>query len=238
MLRNILLFVILSISFLYSQSIGPKITVKPIEYDFGDIIQGEIVSHTFIITNAGWDTLNIAHVRASCGCTAASPEKSLLAPGESTNLLVSFNSKGRIGKQTKFVYIQSNDLDIPEMKLTFVGNIKTGDAKSELQAKFVVPETEHDFGAVQEGKKVEYTFKIANFGTGDLLIKNIKTSCGCTAALVSSEKLAPGEKGSLKVELDTTDRLGKMSRTITITTNDPSEPQKILTIYADVQKGS
>ena len=238
MLKNILLLVILSISFLYAQSIGPKITVTPIEYDFGDIIQGETVSHTFIITNAGWDTLKIAHVRASCGCTDASPEKNSLAPGESTNLLVSFNSKGRIGKQTKFVYIQSNDNDIPEMKLTFVGTVKTADSKSELQAKFVVPETEHDFGVVQEGKKVEYTFKIANFGTGDLLIKDIKTSCGCTAALVSSEKLAPGEKGSLKVELDTTNRLGRMSRTITITSNDPTEPQKILTIYADVQKGS
>lgn len=238
MIRKILLLFFLAISILPAQSLGPKITVTPIEYDFGDIIQGETVTHTFVITNAGWDTLNIAHVRASCGCTAANPQKNSLAPGESTNLLVSFNSTGRTGKQTKFVYIQSNDIDIPELRLTFVGSIKSSDVKSELQSKIVFPETQHDFGVVQEGKKVEYTFKFTNMGNGNLEIKDIKTSCGCTAALVSSEKLEPGQNGTLKIELDTTNRLGRMSRTITVTSNDPSEPQKILTIYAEVQKGS
>lgn len=238
MIKKISLLVFITVSIISAQSLGPKITVAPMEYDFGDIIQGETVSHTFVITNAGWDTLKIVHVRASCGCTAANPEKNSLAPGETTNLLVSFNSTGRIGKQTKFVYIQSNDMDIPELKLTFIGTIKTTDSKSELQAKIVFPETEHDFGVVQEGKKVEYTFKFTNLGSGNLEIKDIKTSCGCTAALVSSEKLEPGQKGTLKVELDTTNRSGRMSRTITINSNDPSEPQKVLMIYADVQKGS
>jgi hypothetical protein len=48
--------------------------------------------------------------------------------------------------------------------------------------------------------------------------------------------LKPGEQGTLKVELDTSNRKGKMSRTITINTNDPEDPNKILTVYADVQQ--
>ena len=94
----------------------------------------------------------------------------------------------------------------------------------------------YNFGKVAEGKVVEYTFTFENNGKSTLKIKDIKTSCGCTAALVSSEVLKPGEQGTLKVELDTSNREGKMSRTITIESNDPMDPKKILTVYADIQQ--
>ncbi len=73
-------------------------------------------------------------------------------------------------------------------------------------------------------------------GKGSLEIKDIKTSCGCTAALVSSKNIEPGKSGTLKVELDTKNRTGRMSRTISVRTNDPDQPDKVLTIYADVVK--
>ena len=97
-------------------------------------------------------------------------------------------------------------------------------------------QTKYNFGKVKEGQVVEYNFNFGNNGKSDLKIKDIKTSCGCTAALVSSEVLKPGEEGTLKVELDTSNRNGKMSRTITIESNDPRDPKKILTIYADIQQ--
>ena len=99
-------------------------------------------------------------------------------------------------------------------------------------------ETKHDFGKVKEGTIVEYTFSFLNRGKEILKINDVRTSCGCTAALVSSEKLKPGAEGTLKVELDTKNRSGKMSRTITIQSNDPRDPTKILTVYADVEKES
>ncbi len=72
-----------------------------------------------------------------------------------------------------------------------------------------------------------------------LTIKDIKTSCGCTAALLSQDSLAPGQDGTIKVELNTKNRSGKMSRTVTVQSNDPKDPAKVLTIYADiVKKGS
>ena len=107
-----------------------------------------------------------------------------------------------------------------------------------MQPKIYFTETQHDFGVVKEGKVVDYEFKFSNKGKSTLEIKDIKTSCGCTAALVSEKKLMPGQVGTLKVELDTKNRTGKMSRSITITSNDPKEPDKILTIYAEVNKGS
>ena len=66
-------------------------------------------------------------------------------------------------------------------------------------------------------------------------IKDVKTSCGCTAALVSSKLVEPGDKGTLKVELDTSNIKGKMTRTVSVNSNDPKDPVKVLTVYAQVQ---
>jgi uncharacterized cupredoxin-like copper-binding protein len=167
------------------------------------------------------------------------PDKKELAPGETTNIKVEFNSAGRNGKQNKTVYVNSNDKDNPEVQLKFSGNIvKTGEEKktSSSGPSLQVPETQYNFGQVVEGKVVDHVFSFANDGDQKLTIKEVKNSCGCTAALLTKKELAPGEKGELKVELNTANRSGKMTRNITIISDDPKEPQKNLTIFAEVLK--
>ncbi|MEO8759790.1 MAG: DUF1573 domain-containing protein, partial [Bacteroidia bacterium] len=44
-------------------------------FDFGKIIQGEKVSHTFNFTNEGKSNLIITSAKGSCGCTIAEPTK-------------------------------------------------------------------------------------------------------------------------------------------------------------------
>jgi len=92
----------------------------------------------------------------------------------------------------------------------------------------------HDFGRVIQGKTVEYIFTLENKGQADLIIKEVTTSCGCTAALVSNDVIKPGEKGEIRVSYDSQGRAGEVSRTITIISNDPVEPSKELTITAAV----
>jgi hypothetical protein len=230
----ILLIVFSSISF--AQLINPKLVVQQNEYDFGDVVQGEVVSHVFVLSNSGGDLLTISKVRPSCGCTAAMPENTELKPGESTNLNVSFNSTGRMGAQKKLVRIETNDPESPQQIITIKANVVVEGTKIQANPVLNFSETQYDFGTIEEGKVVEHTFKFQNNGKATLNIDDIKTSCGCTAALVSNKKIGPGEEGTLKVELDTKNRKGKMSRTITITSNDPKQPTKILTVYADIKQ--
>ncbi len=231
-----ILFLIAAFSTLsFAQLLGPKIVVQQMEYDFGQISQGEKVTHVFVISNAGGDLLEIKDVKPSCGCTVAEPDKKSLAPGESTNLVVTFDSKGRYGKQKKIIRVTTNDPENPVIMLTLKGKVTAPTGENATYPILYFPETQHDFGKVKEGTVVEYIFRFQNTGKAPLKISDVKTSCGCTAALLSSERLAPGEEGTLKVELDTSKRSGKMSRTITITSNDPKDPVKILTVYADVQ---
>ncbi len=230
----LIFFALSSLSF--AQLMGPKLVVQQTEYDFGNIKQGVKVTHIFVLTNSGGDLLKITDIQASCGCTAALPDKNELGPGESTNLKVTFNSAGRFGKQKKLVRIESNDPENPLAIITIKANVILSDAENAAYPVLHFPEMQHDFGKVQEGEVVKYTFKFENNGSSALKIKDIITSCGCTAALVSSEVLQPGEQGTLKVELDTSNRKGNMIRTITIKSNDPKNPTIILTVFADVQQ--
>jgi LEA14-like dessication related protein len=239
MKKKIAFLFLLFASIAYSQFYGPKISVKDSNHDFGDIVQGEKVQHNFVVTNTGGDKLVITNVRASCGCTAALPDKKELAPGESTNIKVEFNSTGRVGKQDKTVYVTSNDKENPEIQLKFKGNVvkkETANLKNNSGPLLEIPNTQYDFGKVTEGKVVDHIFTFKNNGDALLTIKEVKTSCGCTAALLSKKELAPGEEGTIKVELNTANRSGQMSRNVTIISNDTKEPQKYLTIHAEVLK--
>ncbi len=236
MINKISTLLLLLVSIGFAQMFQPELVVQNKVHDFGTITTGDVVFHTFTLTNNGGDVLKIEKVKASCGCTAAKPEKNELAPGESTNLLVTFNSRGKKGPQKKTVRITSNDPQNSEMVLTITANVKEKEGDISGTPAIQFSESQHDFGSVKEGAVVDYTFKFANKGAGLLKISDITTSCGCTAALVSSDHLKPGEEGTLKVELDTKHRSGKMSRTVTVKSNDPKEPSKILVIYANVQK--
>lgn len=238
--KKFLALFLIGFSISFAQLIGPKATVQLTEYDFGNIEQGKVVDYNFKITNTGGDLLKITDVRASCGCTAAKPEKSDLVPGKSTQILVSFNSTGRLGAQQKYVYVVTNDPANQEIKLKISGNIlEPGSSLSiEKLPKIYFPETQFDFGIVKEGEVVSHTFKFINKGKVNLDIKDIKTSCGCTAALVSNKTIEPGKDGTIKIDLDTKNRQGRMSRTVTINSNDPEEPYKVITIYAEINKAN
>ena len=130
-LKNLLsfLFFFTLTDFLLAQ---PKAVIRPIAYDFGEIVQDSVVTTYYVITNEGNDFLKITNVSASCGCTAVMPEKNELKPGESTNIKVTFNSKGRSGKQTKIITVETNDPKSPTITLTLTGSVIKKGATQEI----------------------------------------------------------------------------------------------------------
>jgi len=235
MLAKIISFVFGFTILLSAQMIGPKAVVQQKVHDFGDIKQGEIVKASFLISNSGGDLLRIEDVRASCGCTAGKPDKTELKPGESTKLEVTFNSKGRRGIQQQRVTVNTNDPDNREMILTIKCNVVLPQESKSSGPHLEFNQTQHNFGKVQEGQVYSHSFQFSNTGTETLQIKDVKSSCGCAVASISSKELKPGESASLKVELDTSKRKGRMSRTLTVISNDPEDPNKVLTLYAEVE---
>ncbi|MFN4853596.1 MAG: DUF1573 domain-containing protein [Bacteroidota bacterium] len=86
----------------------PVMSFSEETHDFGEIHQGEKVTHRFAFTNIGKADLIIGNARGSCGCTVPDYPKKPIAPGEKSEIEVSFNSSGKHGLQTKTISIVTN----------------------------------------------------------------------------------------------------------------------------------
>jgi len=63
----VVLFSVLALGMAAAAS--PKISVDNAAHDFGEVIEGIAVVHTFVLTNDGDEPLTIDDVQVSCGCT-------------------------------------------------------------------------------------------------------------------------------------------------------------------------
>jgi len=96
-------------------------------------------------------------------------------------------------------------------------------------------EESKDFGKMKQGKVLTHIFVFKNEGDETLLIKNVKTSCGCTAALLSKKEIAPGAEGEIKLTYNTKGFQGKNSKYIDVESNDPAQPRTRLTVSAEIE---
>ena len=103
---------------------APRAQFDRTDYDYGKIRAGDKVTYEFRLTNTGKKPLLIRKVKASCGCTVASPEKSELKPGESTPIKVTFDSTGRAGRDSKSITVITNDPRQPTINLVIHGEIE------------------------------------------------------------------------------------------------------------------
>ncbi len=89
------------------------------------------------------------------------------------------------------------------------------------QSKIMVVEGNNiDFGKIYKGEKITRKFTIKNIGSDTLEVSNVQASCGCTAAMIDKKKIAPNDSGTLSTTFDSKNFSGKVSKTITLTTND------------------
>jgi len=109
---------------------NPKIEISPLSFDFGEVPFGTIAKKTFQIKNSGDEILEINRVSTSCSCTTAKISKEKLNPGESTDLLVTYDTAAMgsgahgTGQQERIIYIRSNDPINPQIETTIKAFVK------------------------------------------------------------------------------------------------------------------
>lgn len=97
-----------------------KIEFETESVNGGKIIEGEKFEYDFKFKNTGESPLILTSVKPSCGCTTPFwPQGKEIAPGESEKVSVSFNSRGRMGMQTKSITVRSNSVATPTVVLKF-----------------------------------------------------------------------------------------------------------------------
>jgi len=102
---------------------SPRLVLDATTHAFGTVARGVRVVHRFKVTNGGSAPLRILRLNASCGCTSTVLGRKELAPGEATELEVTFNTDGFHGPVRKTLEVLSDDPVEPSRTLTLEADV-------------------------------------------------------------------------------------------------------------------
>jgi hypothetical protein len=113
-------------------------------------------------------------------------------------------------------------------------------SKEELENApvFKVESTTVDLGKIKGSTQNEVEFKFKNEGKNDLLIRFIRSTCGCTAVQQGNQGVGikQGESSTIKAVFNSGSYTGKVTKAIYVYTNDPKNSEVVLMLTADVEQ--
>jgi len=103
--------------------------------------------------------------------------------------------------------------------------------------RLFVPQRIQDVGTILEGDKAVITWTLENRGDADLVIDRTAASCGCTIVKLTDEEkvIPPGKSLELKAQFDSTSRREVQTKSVNVSSNDPTEPELKLEFRALVE---
>ncbi len=173
-----------------------KIAFSETLWDFGHIPKTGKVVHTYQIKSVGEDTLIIAKVRTTCGCTSAPLSKDILAPGETARLDVIFDpAKITVGETTKRLHVVCNDPNNPLAEIRFRAKIGDGSSLVKITPAFV------DFDTVLAGAETVRTLTIENTSGEKLSLTRVEGPGDDVKLDLKNQVLQPGQIIQAALEL-------------------------------------
>ena len=104
------------------------------------------------------------------------------------------------------------------------------------QPKIQFQSAEFDFGKISTGELVKHEFIFTNTGAATLEIRGVKPGCGCTSSGQWDHEVAPGKTGVIPLQYNSAGFGGPVTKTTTVTCNDPDHPTVVLTLKGTVAK--
>ncbi len=143
------------------------LTEQKFSHDFGEVKKGDMPEHRFEIKNIYEETMNIAQVFSSCGCTQVSVSKRQLKTWETAEIICKFNSKPFNGFKQATVTVRFGQPMVGEVQLTVKGTI--------VSAIRMYPES-IDFGQVTRGKMPVFRTTVTGPPNANFMIADIKST--------------------------------------------------------------
>lgn len=193
-----------------------------LKVDFGTVARGADTRHQIVLENLYEEDVIILDVDTTCGCTAASPDKTMLKTGEKARIDVVMDTR-------KFMHRKDSNVDVT---LEFRG------AKGASTKKIRVPITAYirsdvvltpgnvDFGVVDFGQASERTIKVAYAGRENWQIRSIKNDTKILKAqIVETERSNGRVSYNLTVQLDGNSGIGTFQEKLYLVTDDQNSPE-------------
>jgi hypothetical protein len=92
----------------------------------------------------------------------------------------------------------------------------------------------HEYGSITDAGEHIGSFPFKNIGKGTLIIRDIRTACGCTVPELEKREYLPGEEGTLEVVFDPSNRKGGFTKYLFMLSNSVTLGQAKLSVTADI----
>jgi hypothetical protein len=102
------------------------------------------------------------------------------------------------------------------------------------QAEITFDKTVNDYGDILGQSRNTCEFKFKNTGTGELKIREVKKTCGCTPFELSKMNYLPGESGTIKVKYSASTKPGPALKHIYVISNAKNKNRVELSIKANI----
>lgn len=201
----------------------PALVVERLDHDFGEIVQGAEITHTFRFHNAGDQVLEIGQLRSSCGCTAALLTTRRLAPGAMGELKLTFNSHGFRGAVQKTVTFETNDPKHSAATFSLRGRVK---AELFLQPQRI------NWGTVKKNTPLSAELEVINNSTQTITLQVPEVTSAGIESELSSLIIEPGKRAQLKVSAEFPVNKKRLAGYIIINSDFPNLPQLKIPVSA------
>lgn len=226
LLTHTLLATLCSATFAFA---APELAVERGTFNFGTVAQGKKVQHTFKIKNSGDAPLHINKVEVSCGCTAAKPSASLIPPGKSAEIEVTFDSSAFSGEVLKTVTLTTNAGRTPNYTLSMQGIV--------LEQLQVNPR-QLNLGALSGTSAKQATITVTNNASDSvkLLGVNVTSTSLQIKPTIRKTELKPGESGTIELSVQAKPEAKILSGYLHIATSNPQKKEITVPVYGSVAK--
>lgn len=208
-------------------------------FDFGSIRQDEApFIHDFTFVNNTSDTIQIADVQTSCGCTTPFWTATPVAPGDSGRVQAKY-SADRMGTFHKTLSVSFTG--VPSITLAIQGKVLPGYQSPVEELPTAIGHLHMKYRSVNVGKvkmidsATTRSFDLYNSWDQPLRVDSIRAPQHVQASVVPAE-IAPDTKAQLIIAYDAklAGDLGFHSENITLYTSDSLDAVKSMNLYATV----
>jgi hypothetical protein len=201
-------------------------------HDFGPVPRGAVLHHAFVLDNRTGESITIADLRASCGCTTGRASTATLAPGQSATIDARMDTRNFVGKKATNLIVTLIDTGGRQAEL------RLGVSANILSDIVLNPGT-IDFGAVARGQPAEQTLTIDRYaGAGwkvERLLATRRLAQYVDATIEESRRDAGGVGYVLTVRLRPDAPAGSVREELRITTDDRETPVVPVLVSAQVR---
>jgi hypothetical protein len=207
-----------------SGGVGPKIQFAEPVYDFGRIKAGDVIKYSYIFTNTGDQTLEITGVQPGCGCTTACEWSHTVAPGQTGQVPIQFNSHNFNGQVVKTITVRCNDPAQASLMLQLKGTIwRPLEYIPQYAVMNLAPDVESASATV---RIVNHTEEVVDLSPPEVNNPGFKVSLATNA---------PGKEYQLTVTSVPPLPPGTLQAQITVKTTSTNTPVLTIPLWVNVQ---